>query len=246
MGSFQQSYTALIRTLARRTPQTQLSGEERPFQADDTFKGNYDRRTQQSISQNMDEKMPSELRLKVEICHNSISRGASLVTWGRKQKWFHYGSRLRRCSSYGGSSAKKKQYPIVHFANGVRWWSKMKVYFREDHQAQWLWHNFLSSWLGVLHCISHKEWGLKGPCCSRRCIWLRTSLCCIQSYYYFERVVGSGRLHHTEFCRSASENCQGLLSAGRNTASPVAIAAATAPPNDNVYAITFAIDATND
>ena len=62
MGSFQQSYCTNKNVGEENNHKlTQLPGKEWSFQADDTFKGNYDRQT-------LDKKMPSEryhIRLKV-------------------------------------------------------------------------------------------------------------------------------------------------------------------------------------
>lgn len=174
MGSFQQSYTVLIRTLARRT--TANSPHSTAWQRVVVSSRWYIQGELRSPNGSRSEQ-PSG------IFHTAISwmsRGASSSHLRKEAKVISRDeTRLRRCvSSHGGSSAK-----ISHITS-FKWYPKMKVYFREDHQVQWLGRSFLSSWLGVLQCISHKEWRLKGRVAVGRCIWLRTSLCCIQSYYY--------------------------------------------------------------
>mmetsp|Transcript_18815 Transcript_18815/g.33085 ORF Transcript_18815/g.33085 Transcript_18815/m.33085 type:complete len:339 (+) Transcript_18815:135-1151(+) len=118
---------------------TQLPGNVRLFQADNKFKGNYDKRTQQTISQNMDKKVPEELRLKVgaqvmltrNMPHCNLVNGSRGIVKSFQEEGntdFMTTDKTSQASyggggsSYGGGSAakKNKQYPVVHFANGQK------------------------------------------------------------------------------------------------------------------------------
>lgn len=89
-----------------------LSGREMVFNSTDQFKGNYSRDAEKSITQAMDKKMPSQLKLKV---------GAQVIlTRNMPDKNLVNGSRGRISSFQEGRSGEFDAYPVVHFSNGVK------------------------------------------------------------------------------------------------------------------------------
>jgi len=108
-----------------------LPAKERVFPSDDVFKGNYSKQVRESLSQTMDKKMPSELRLKVGAQviitrnmpnHNLVngSRGV-IVSFQEEGKDDPFSSHAGYGNGRKGkSSSYQKLYPLVQFSNGVR------------------------------------------------------------------------------------------------------------------------------
>ena len=103
----------------------QLPTKEVVFRATDEYKGNYNQSQQNSLSQTMDKKTPSEIRLKVgaqviltrNMPSNNLVNGSRGVVKG-----FSDGDEDEVTSNYGKkkSSGSSKAFPVVHFSNGVR------------------------------------------------------------------------------------------------------------------------------
>jgi len=103
----------------------QLPTKEVVFRATDEYKGNYNQSQQNSLSQTMDKKTPSEIRLKVgaqviltrNMPSNNLVNGSRGVVKG-----FSDGDEDEVTSNYGKkkSSGSSKAFPVVHFSNGVK------------------------------------------------------------------------------------------------------------------------------
>lgn len=103
-----------------------LPGNEMLFPASDSFKGNYNADVQRSISQFMDKKVPSELRLKVNAqviltrnmpYYNLVNGSRGVVaSFEERKSDFVAGQNNHDHSS---AVCTKKLYPVVHFSNGV-------------------------------------------------------------------------------------------------------------------------------
>ncbi|KAL9186513.1 hypothetical protein ACHAXT_005751 [Thalassiosira profunda] len=101
----------------------QLPGRETLFRATDDFKGSYDSTAQRNLSQMMDRKMPSELRLKIgaqviltrNMPHKRLVNGSRGIVKAFKELTDEVGENESN-SSHG---RKGTLYPVVHFSNGV-------------------------------------------------------------------------------------------------------------------------------
>jgi len=112
----------------------QLPGKEVLFKATDSFKGNYNRQVQGSISQVMDKKVPSELRLKVgaQVIITRNMPTCNLVNGSRGivMSFEECKSDFDNQRDSGFSAANKKLYPVVHFSNGVKMMVKEESVFQ--------------------------------------------------------------------------------------------------------------------
>mmetsp|Transcript_59082 Transcript_59082/g.125517 ORF Transcript_59082/g.125517 Transcript_59082/m.125517 type:complete len:595 (+) Transcript_59082:402-2186(+) len=103
----------------------QLPGIERAFRATDEFKGAYTNEVRRNISQTMDKKVPSELRLKVGAqviltrnmpTHNLVNGSRGVVKDFREEGGGDGVGRAAGESRDGGRTL----LPVVRFSNGVR------------------------------------------------------------------------------------------------------------------------------
>jgi len=102
----------------------QLPTKEVVFRATDEYKGNYNQSQQNSLSQTMDKKTPSEIRLKVgaqviltrNMPNNNLVNGSRGVVKGFNDDEDEITSNYGKKKSSGSSKA----FPVVHFSNGVR------------------------------------------------------------------------------------------------------------------------------
>ena len=98
-----------------------LSGREMVFNSTDQFKGNYSRDAEKSITQAMDKKMPSQLKLKVgaQVILTRNMPDKNLVNGSRGVVKSFQEGRSGEFDAYSGKS-ETKLYPVVHFSNGVK------------------------------------------------------------------------------------------------------------------------------
>jgi ATP-dependent DNA helicase PIF1 len=106
-----------------------LKGKEMVFTAEDVFKGTYTYDVQKSISDAMDKKSPTQLKLKIgaQVILTRNMPDRNLVNGSRGVVKSFQEARVDfdeeddyKCSKYSKAKDSHKLYPVVHFSNGVQ------------------------------------------------------------------------------------------------------------------------------
>ena len=107
-----------------------LPGRVTVFNSTDKFKGNYNKKTKESISQTMDKKMPSQLKLKVgaqviltrNMPDKNLVNGSRGVVKSYQEGRSEFDSDEKGYDQFRRYAEKNdtKMYPVVHFSNGVK------------------------------------------------------------------------------------------------------------------------------
>lgn len=101
----------------------ELPGNGVIFAANDEFKGSYPRDAQKKITQAMDRKCPSQLTLKVgaQVIITRNMPDYKLVNGSRGTvKSFEWANVNSNDADSRAGAVQRRQYPVVHFTNGVR------------------------------------------------------------------------------------------------------------------------------